>query len=162
MLPSKLGRLTEITHNDISDSYISIRTLIELTVFQDNLEDVLEMHFSRYGLSRAKFNALIQLYMTGGQGLTQSELGKKLLVSRANITRLIDRLEKENLVLRQADPADKRVFQLYLTDRANMLLNAFVPVHNQYVHKLMSALDYDEKKLLITLLHKLQNGLEAL
>ncbi|WP_198931003.1 MarR family winged helix-turn-helix transcriptional regulator [Sporomusa sphaeroides] len=155
-----LGRLTEITHNDISDSYFSIRTLIELTVFQDNLDDVLEMHFSRYGLSRAKFSALIQLYMTGGGGLTQSELGKKLLVSRANITRLIDRLEKEDLVVRKTDPVDKRAFQLYLTDRANILMHAFVPVHNQYVHKLMSTLDTDEKKLLISLLDKLKKGLE--
>ncbi|WP_371381274.1 MarR family winged helix-turn-helix transcriptional regulator [Sporomusa aerivorans] len=142
------------------DNYFSIRTLIELTVFQDSLDDVLEMHFSRYGLSRAKFNALIQLYMTGGQGLTQSELGKKLFVSRANITRLIDRLEKEDLVARKADPADKRAFQLYLTDRANILMKAFVPIHNQYVHKLMSVLDTDEKKLLISLLDKLKKGLD--
>ncbi|SMC97695.1 transcriptional regulator, MarR family [Sporomusa malonica] len=156
-----MGGLTEITHNDISDRYFSIRTLIELTVFQDNLDDVLEMHFARYGLSKAKFNALIQLFMTGGQGLTQSELGKKLLVSRANITRLIDRLEKEDLVVRKADPADKRVFQLYLTDRATMLMNAFVPIHNQYVHKLMSTLDTDEKKMLISLLDKLKKGLES-
>lgn len=154
--------MTEIGHNNISDSYFSVRTLIELTIFQDTLDDVLEMHFFRYGLSKAKFNALIQLYMTGGQGLTQSELGKKLLVSRANITRLIDRLEKEELVVRQADPADKRAFQLQLTDRANRLMNGFIPIHNQYVHKLMSALDTDEKKLLISLLDKLKKGLDLL
>lgn len=156
-----MGGLTEITHNDISDRYFSTRTLIELTIFQDSLDDVLEMHFARYGLSKAKFNALIQLFMTGGQGLTQSELGKKLLVSRANITRLIDRLEKDDLVTRKADPADKRVCQLNLTDRATLLMNAFVPVHNQYIHKLMSPLDTDEKKILIALLDKLKTGLAS-
>ncbi|WP_094602758.1 HTH-type transcriptional regulator MhqR [Sporomusa silvacetica DSM 10669] len=118
------------------------------------------MHFARYSLSKAKFNALIQLFMTGGQGLTQSELGKKLLVSRANVTRLIDRLEKEDMVIRKGDPADKRVFQLYLTDRASMLMNTFVPIHNQYVHKIMSVLDTNEKELLITLLDKLKKGLD--
>jgi MarR family transcriptional regulator, 2-MHQ and catechol-resistance regulon repressor len=119
------------------------------------------MHFARYGLSKAKFNALIQIFMTGGHGLTQSELGKKLLVSRANITRLIDRLEKENLVVRKPDPNDKRVFQLYLTDRASTLMNAFIPIHNQYVHKLMSTLNTDEKEMLISLLDKLKQGLDS-
>ena len=145
----------------MSDRYFSTRTLIELTVFQDNLDDVLEMHFARYGLSKAKFNALIQIFMTGGHGLTQSELGKKLLVSRANITRLIDRLGKENLVVRKPDPNDKRVFQLYLTDRASILMNAFIPIHNQYVHKLMSTLNTDEKEMLISLLDKLKQGLDS-
>ncbi|HEY3425038.1 MAG TPA: MarR family transcriptional regulator [Negativicutes bacterium] len=120
------------------------------------------MHFARYGLSNAKFNALVQLFMTGDQGLTQSELSKKLLVSRANITRLIDRLEKEDLVVRKTDAADKRVFQLCLTDKATILMNAFVPIHNQYVHKIISALDRNEKEMLILLLGKLKKGLESI
>lgn len=134
--------------------------MIEMTVFQDNLDEVLELHFAKYGLSKAKFNALIQLFMIGGEGMTQTELGKKLLVSRANITRLIDRLEKEELVVRKPNPTDKRVFQLFLTDRASRLMNAFIPIHNQYIHKLMSPLDTNEKELLISLLNKLRKGLE--
>nr|WP_211285072.1 MarR family transcriptional regulator [Sporomusa acidovorans] len=152
--------MTEITHNDSSSNYLSVRAMIELIAVQDILDDVLEMHFSQYGLSKAKFNALIQLYMTGGQGLSQSELGKMLLVSRANITRLIDRLEKEDLVTREPDPKDKRVFQLYLTERATALMNFFVPVHNQYILKLVSILNNSEKELLISLLSKLKKGLE--
>jgi MarR family 2-MHQ and catechol resistance regulon transcriptional repressor len=158
-----LGVLTKITHNETTpDRYLSTRTLIELASFWDNLDDVLEMHFARYGLSNAKFNALVQLFMTGDQGLTQSELGKKLLVSRANITRLIDRLEKEDLVVRKTDAADKRVFQLCLTNKATILMNAFVPIHNQYVHKIISALDRNEKEMLILLLGKLKKGLESI
>jgi MarR family 2-MHQ and catechol resistance regulon transcriptional repressor len=158
-----LGVLTKITHNENTpDRYLSTRTLIELASFWDNLDDVLEMHFARYGLSNAKFNALVQLFMTGDQGLTQSELSKKLLVSRANITRLIDRLEKEDLVVRKTDAADKRVFQLCLTDKATILMNAFVPIHNQYVHKIISALDRNEKEMLILLLGKLKKGLESI
>ena len=134
--------------------------MIELNAFQDIFDDVLEIHFSRYGLSRAKYNALMQVFMTGGQGLTQSELGKMLLVSRANVTRLIDRLEKEELVVRKADPTDKRACQIYLTDRASRLMEAFVPVHNQYVNKLMSSLDINEKQQLIALLNKLKKGLD--
>ncbi|ACV64128.1 transcriptional regulator, MarR family [Desulfofarcimen acetoxidans DSM 771] len=118
------------------------------------------MHFARYGLSSAKFNALIHLYMAGDRGLTQSELGNKVMVSRPTISGLIERLEKEDLVLRNTDPADKRVFRVCLTNRAFVLMHAFLPVHNDYMHKVMLTLDRHEKEALISLLEKIKKGLE--
>ncbi|HBV97699.1 MAG: MarR family transcriptional regulator [Peptococcaceae bacterium BICA1-7] len=117
------------------------------------------MNFARYGLSSAKFNALIHLYMAGDRGLTQSELGKKVLVARPTISGLIERLEKENLVARSTDPADKRVFRVCLTNRAIILMNTFIPIHNNYMNKTMSALDRHEKEVFISLLEKIRKGL---
>lgn len=148
-------------NGDTPDRYLSTRTMIELTSTYDALEDVFSMHFARYGLSWPKFNALVQLFMAGDPGLNQSELGKKMLVSRANITGLIERLEKEDLVVRKADPSDKRVFRVSLTGKAIMLMNSFIPVHNNYVHKIMSALDRDEKEVFISLLEKIKKGLDS-
>ncbi len=127
---------------------------------RDALEDVFSMHFARYGLSSAKFNALIHLYMAGDRGLTQSELGKKVLVSRPTISGLIERLEKEDLVVRNTDPVDKRVFRVCLTNRAFALMHAFLPIHNDYMHKVMAGLDRHEKETLISLLEKIRKGLE--
>lgn len=98
--------------------------------------------------------------MTGGHGLIQSELSKKLSVSRANITGLIERLEKEDLVIRRDDPSDKRAFRVYLTDRGFALMNAFLPIHNEYMQKVMSILDTSEKEIFIALLRKLNKRLE--
>lgn len=125
----------------------------------DAIEDVFAMHFARYGLSEPKFNALVHLYMAGDRGLTQSELGKKVLSARPTISGLIERLEKEDLVVRNTDPADKRVFRVSLTKRAAALMSAFLPVHNDYMHKTMSALDRQEKEVMISLLEKIRKGL---
>lgn len=146
-------------NGDPLDHYLSKRTLFELKSTWDALEDVFSMHFARYGLSGPKFNALIHLYMAGDSGLTQSELGKKVLVSRPTITGLMERLEKEDLVVRSTDPADKRVFRVCLTNRAVTLLNAFLPVHNIFMHKTMSSLDRHEKEVFISLLEKIRKGL---
>ncbi|SFG93078.1 MarR family transcriptional regulator, 2-MHQ and catechol-resistance regulon repressor [Desulfotomaculum arcticum] len=143
------------------DSYLSKRALLELTSFYDTLEDVSSMHFGRYSLSWPKFNALIRLYMAGERGLTQSELSKKMLVSRANITGLIERLEKEDLVVRGTDPSDKRVLRVSLSNRAAILMNAFLPVHNNFINKVMSALNTHEKEVFISLLEKLKKGLDS-
>jgi Transcriptional regulators len=100
--------------------------------------------------------------MTGGQGLIQSELSKKLLVSRANITGLIERLEKEDLVVRTNDSGDKRVFRVYLTARGSDLMNAFLPKHNELLFNVMSILDRNEKEILISLMRKLNRGLNSI
>lgn len=149
-------------NGDTLDRYLSKQTLYELTLLHNALEDVFSMHFARYGLSGPKFNALIHLYMAGDRGLIQSELGTKMLVSRANITGLIERLEKEDLVVRRNDPSDKRVFRVCLTNRAFALMHAFLPVHNDFMHKVMSSLDSHEKELLISLLKKLNQGLASI
>ncbi|ACV63803.1 transcriptional regulator, MarR family [Desulfofarcimen acetoxidans DSM 771] len=136
--------------------------LLELTSAWDALEDVLSMHYARFSLSWPKFNTLVHLYMTGDRGLTQSELSKKMMVSRANITGLIERLEKENMVIRTNDPSDKRAFRVCLTNRALTLMNTFLPIHNNYVHKVISSLDRKEKEVFVKLLEKLKKGLESL
>ncbi|MFZ5646570.1 MAG: MarR family winged helix-turn-helix transcriptional regulator [Bacillota bacterium] len=145
-----------------ANRYLSIRTVIALASACDALEDVMAMHFARFGLSRAKFEALIQLRMAGDGGLTQSDLGKKMMVSRANITGLIERMEREGLVTRKSDPSDKRAFRVLLTDRSAVLMEAFLPVHGDYVHRTMSGLSAEEKETLISLLEKLKKGLESL
>lgn len=152
-----------ITSASVSkDRYLSTRTVIELTAAFSAMEDALSVHFARYGLSAPKFNVLIQLYMAGDRGLTQSELGKKMLVSRANITGLIDRLEKDGLVERGDDPSDKRAFRVVLTGRASALMNTFLPLHNEYIYRAVLSLDTGEKETLIRLLEKLRKGLESM
>lgn len=154
--------MDEISSGDSEDRYLSIRAVIGLTEAGEALKDFMSTHFAKYGLSSAKFNALVHLHMAGDRGLNQSELGGKMLVSRANITGLIDRLEKDGLVVRRDDPSDKRAFRVCLTGRAAALMQAFLPVHNDTVHRALSALDREEKKTLISLLEKLKKGLDSL
>lgn len=154
-----------VTHNPTvngGDGYLAIRTVIELTRTMDLLDDILARHFARFNLSQAKFNALMELYYAGEQGLSLSELGQRMLVTRANITGLMDRMEKDGLVIRNVDPRDRRVFRARITPRAVELLQFVLPVHNQVVTRAISCLNPDEKNTLISLLQKLQQGLEEI
>ena len=147
---------------DAQDRYLSKQALFELTAFHDAMQDAFDVHFARHGLSEPKFKVLIHLYMSGDQGLIQSELGTKLQVSRANITGLVERLEKEGLVVRNNDASDKRVFRVRLTNRAFALMHSFLPIHNDFMYKVVTALNNNEKELLISLLKKLNKGLESI
>ena len=142
------------------DSYLAIRTVIELIRCYDALEDTMARHFARFGLSQPKFNALMQLRQAGEQGLALSELGERMLVSRANITGLIDRMEKDGLVVREIDHRDRRIFRAKLTTKAISLLEIILPVHFTFTRETMSGLTTNEKELFLALLQKLRESIE--
>ncbi|MEO9900625.1 MarR family transcriptional regulator [Nisaea sp.] len=54
-------------------------------------------------------------------GLTAREIGERLAIDGATITGIVDRLEKADLLERRADPLDRRVYRLALTERAKSL-----------------------------------------
>jgi DNA-binding MarR family transcriptional regulator len=60
------------------------------------------------GMPLANYDVLVQLAEAPGQALRMSELASSVLLSRSGLTRLVDRLEREDLVQRQACPDDAR------------------------------------------------------
>ena len=74
------------------------------------LEREIDLFLSPYGLSPVKMNALLMIKHIGKkEGLSQAEIGKRMIVSAGNITRLIDRLEQDKFVERISKSGDKRV-----------------------------------------------------
>lgn len=62
------------------------------------------------------------------QGLTQNELGKVSFKDTANITRLIDKLEKKGFVERQLNSSDRRIRKIYITDQGRKIRDLVEPL----------------------------------
>jgi DNA-binding MarR family transcriptional regulator len=75
----------------------------------------IESSLSPLGLSLAKLNVLGILVRSNGP-LTLGELAQRLACVRSNVTQLVDRLESDGLVRREADPADRRSIRAVVTD----------------------------------------------
>ncbi len=67
------------------------------------------------GLTRTQWLVLAHLFRQDGQ--TQSELATELEMERAPLGRIIDRLEENGWIKRTADPKDRRVNRVQLTDK---------------------------------------------
>jgi DNA-binding MarR family transcriptional regulator len=80
----------------------------------DAVEARLEAAVSPMGLSLAKL-ALLHHLAEANEPLPLSELAQHQNCVRSNITQLVDRLEKEGLVRRRPDPADRRSVRAALT-----------------------------------------------
>jgi DNA-binding MarR family transcriptional regulator len=78
------------------------------------VEGVVEERLSAIGLSGAKVAALTAL-AEAGESMPLSQLAERLSCVKSNITQLVDRLEADGLVERQADPRDRRTRLAALT-----------------------------------------------
>jgi MarR family 2-MHQ and catechol resistance regulon transcriptional repressor len=109
-------------------------------------------------LTGAQFNALLALRDAGEQGVPLSEIGRHLVVTKSNVTGLIDRLEREGLVARSS-ASDRRVTLARLTPKGAALLEAALPRHEKLLETLLGDMSGEEKAQLIGLLTKLRRGL---
>ena len=120
--------------------------------------------FVQYGLTDVQFNLLTLLYFNspgvpGEGGLSQAQISDMMLVNRANITSLVDRMEKAGLVTRNAHTNDRRFNIVKLTSKGKNLFEKVEPIYIRQVRKVMSHLGQPEMKTLMRLLEKVREML---
>lgn len=118
--------------------------------------------FRLRGLTDVQFNVISLLKHQSGEigGLTQVELSRMMLVNRANITTLIDRMEKANLVARKPVPDDRRYNIVHLTDHGEQLYNEIASVYHGKISEIMNVLDEGELGQLLSIMEKIRINLD--
>jgi len=74
------------------------------------------------GLTAAQYNVLRILRGAGPSGLACREIGERMISRDPDITRLLDRMEKRNLITRKRQSDDRRVVKTFVTPRGLELL----------------------------------------
>lgn len=114
-----------------------------------------------YGLTLAKYNLLVVLRNSPAHRLRMNEIGEQMSVSCANITKLVDGLEREGFVRRADLPCDRRVVLTEITESGLDLLKNVMPAQYANLRKLTSTLSDDDCLTLTHLLLKLKYGILA-
>jgi DNA-binding MarR family transcriptional regulator len=79
------------------------------------------------GMTSTQYNVLRTLYNAEPGGITCSELGSRLTGTDPDITRLLDRLAKQRLVLRRRDQRDRRAVLTEITVEGRELVESVIP-----------------------------------
>jgi DNA-binding MarR family transcriptional regulator len=90
---------------------------------------------ARADLPLAEFDVLFQLALADGRRLRMNELADRVLLSRAGITRLVDRLVIDGLVDRVKCESDARGYFAVLTDRGLTRVEHATPDHMAAVRR---------------------------
>lgn len=122
------------------------------------LEQAISSFLAFYGLTPAKFNILLMVKHKGKQaGLPQNVISQSLLVTTSNITRMVDKLEKDQHVQRLAKKGDRRINLIKITDKGSALLDKVWPHYKNMLDNLIALQFSDKDKVqLVSLLNKLK------
>jgi DNA-binding MarR family transcriptional regulator len=112
----------------------------------------LDRHAGGYGLSDAKLEVLDVLCCRQDRRACLHALGDELGVTRPNVTKLVDGLERTGLVERLPHPSDRRMVQAHVTDQGMAVAADALPGRNELMEQLWDALDERELELLLALL----------
>lgn len=95
-----------------------------------------------FDVSYEQWSILVHLYRKDGQ--TQQELSNIAVKDKAAITRLLNVLEKKNIVLRIPDRTDKRSKLVYLTNKAKEFKDDLIAVVEELLEEAKQGIDPDE------------------
>ncbi|MCA9067936.1 MAG: MarR family transcriptional regulator [Planctomycetaceae bacterium] len=115
-------------------------------------------HYARFNLTPPQFQMLTVLNRLKDEQITQRRLGKELYVSFPNVTVMLSRLEKEGLIERTVNPADRRERFVKISRQGRALLKKIWKVQQNQLEKVTAGLTDEERLELARLLNKMIEG----
>ncbi|BDC50490.1 MarR family transcriptional regulator [Bryobacterales bacterium F-183] len=93
--------------------------------------------------------------------MIMTDLAAKLPAPLSTVTRILDRLEKKQLVERLRPDADRRVVVARLSQGGKNLHDSFLAMELQIASRMLAPLSNGEREMLLELLEKLTQSLRA-
>jgi len=115
-----------------------------------------------YGISHPEYDVLMMMYGTPDQSLTPGEVAEAAGEKSANVTRLTDQLCEKGLIVRGADPQDRRKVILSLEREGVLLIERMLPEICVLLDAEVSGLEDGEQARLEKLLKKMLESMEDL
>jgi len=141
------------------DHHVSLRLWLRLLSCTNQIESRVRQNLqSSFNTTLPRFDLMAQLERAP-QGLKMSELSQRMMVTGGNVTGITDVLEKEGLVVREVDSADRRVFRVKLTTEGERQFRRMAAEHEKWVVDLFGAIAPKHKKQLMDLLGELKEHL---
>ncbi|MCL7749386.1 MarR family winged helix-turn-helix transcriptional regulator [Halalkalibacter alkaliphilus] len=134
------------------DIRLGLLLWFRLARFYNQSNRLSNQHLKKWGLTIAQFDLLAQVGAL--QPISQQELADKLLVSKGNITQMLAKMEKLELILRKQEWRTKRIS---LTTKGQRLYEEVIPLQESFQAAQFEKLDRTEKKQLLSILKKLHD-----
>lgn len=117
---------------------------------------IAERYYNRHmteGLTAQEANALRMLSRC--KQMTQQLLAHMLGIDKSQVTRLVNKLEKEEYLIRTVNPEDRREKLLAPTPKADAVCQQDLELTNRYYEWLLSCLSEEEREQFTATLEKL-------
>ena len=114
---------------------------------------ILDRHLVPYDLTAQQFKVLVIVAVYGTD--TPADLCRALCLDSGSMTRMLDRLEQKDLLIRSRSDADRRQVRLVLTDAGQALSDLLPEIGAKAMNEMVGVLEHSELVTLEKLLAKI-------
>lgn len=152
-----MGRLqSELKKKNPFDSPVE-EALINLLRTGDQIQNRLGRFFREYGITSSQYNVL-RILKGEGDRLPSQEIAARTIQVVPAMTGLLDRLESQELVVRERCPIDRRVIYIRLTDKGAELVQKINEPMKEIHQELLGHFNEQELAQFSALLEKAREG----
>lgn len=132
---------------------------LELVESMDKLSDLMRKFQTQLRTGDLKEYTLRQLYyielIDKNQGISVSELAKKLHVKKSTVSIAINQLIDLGIVNKIQSNSDKRFYSLQLTPKGNQIMEMHKQVHKNTIKKISKILNPEEVENFVKIVNKI-------
>ena len=112
-----------------------------------------------HGITHAYTYFLMELYQQ--DGLTQSEMHKRIGIEQPTAVRTLDRMERDGLILREQSPTDRRALFIKLTDKGKRYKENILGCAKELNDFALTGFTDNDRALFNQLINRLNSNLDS-
>ena len=89
-------------------------------------------------------------------GISQEQLSQRIAVNKSNVTRQLSALEQNGFITRRCSPEDRRMMQVFPTEKAEALYPKVVEVMKHWNFLLLEDFTPEEREQLLEMMQRVQ------
>ncbi|GFN32904.1 MarR family winged helix-turn-helix transcriptional regulator [Paenibacillus xylaniclasticus] len=122
------------------------------------LSSSLTQLFQSYQLTSEQWSLLLTLHHE--DNISQKELADRTEKDPANVTRILDQLERKGFVTRQPNPEDRRSYLMHITPVGRKAAVDLIPVENRFMAEVLAGIPEAELEAFRTFIGKVNRNME--
>lgn len=141
-----------------TDDHQALRLWLRLLTCSQLIEREVRARLQgRFDTTLPRFDLMSQLWRYP-DGLKMNELSRHLMVTGGNVTGIVDPLEKDGLVERTPEPADRRAYRVRLTRAGRKAFAEMARAHEGWIVELLGGLSKKEQAQTYRLLARMKQA----
>ena len=121
------------------------------------IQRLLNLNLKSYKVTSEQWGVLKRLFEN--DHVNQKDLSERADKDQATLTKILDLLEKQELVRRESNPDDRRAFLICITEKGKRLVEELIPLVEDIFTKVTGSIKPEQLEVYVSVLNQIQENI---
>lgn len=123
------------------------------------ISEIFGKRLAEFNITRIQWIGLYYIYTNGE--ISQRELSNYMHITDSSAMRLIERLERDGLLIRSRSKIDRRILLISLTDKGTNLIKKLLPLGQEFSQELINGITEEELIIFQKVMNKMLDNVKT-